>query len=343
MSITAITEHQATNGGHTINYLAAGPEDGPMVIFVHGWPELSISWRGQLPCFAALGFRAIAPDMRGYGRSTVYRRHEDYAQEKVVGDMLALLASLGAEKAIWVGHDWGAPTVWSIASHHPERCVAVANISVPYYTLERGIDAMLPLVDRSIYPSDRFPFGQWGYMRFYEQHFDRVRQVFETNPYNTVKALFRRGNPEALGRPNPNADIFETGGWFRGAATAPDLPRDDAVVSEEDLRIYAEALTRNGFFGPDSYYMNDAANVAYAARAVNGGHLDMPVLFLAARYDITCESVLSRLAEPMRAYCRSLTEGVIDSGHWAAQEKPREVNAALVRWLATKVADAWPG
>ena len=75
-----VTEHTATSGRHTTFYLAAGPEDGPLLIFVHGWPELSISWRHQLPALAALGFRCVAPDMRGYGRSSVPGRQEDYAQ-----------------------------------------------------------------------------------------------------------------------------------------------------------------------------------------------------------------------------------------------------------------------
>ncbi len=91
----SITEHTAKTDRHTSFYLAAGPEDGPLIIFVHGWPELSISWRHQLPALAALGFRAIAPDMRGYGRSTVYSQSSDYAQTNIVRDMLDLLDSLG--------------------------------------------------------------------------------------------------------------------------------------------------------------------------------------------------------------------------------------------------------
>jgi pimeloyl-ACP methyl ester carboxylesterase len=83
-----ITEHVAKRNDHTSFYLACGAADAPLIIFVHGWPELSISWRHQLPMFAALGFRAIAPDMRGYGRSTVYTRHEDYAVQHAVSDML---------------------------------------------------------------------------------------------------------------------------------------------------------------------------------------------------------------------------------------------------------------
>ena len=107
-----ILENVAKNARHTTFYLSCGAQRATPIVFLHGWPELSISWRGQLPVFSALGFRTIAPDMRGYGRSTVHPRHEDYALEEIVADMIGLLGSLGAEKAIWVGHDWGAPVVW---------------------------------------------------------------------------------------------------------------------------------------------------------------------------------------------------------------------------------------
>ena len=337
-----ITEHVVAAPRHSSFYLAAGPKDGPPIVFVHGWPELSLSWRHQLPCFAGLGFRALAPDMRGYGRSTVHPQHADYAQEQIVRDMLDLVDALGIERAVWVGHDWGSPVVWNLASHHPDRCLAVASLCVPYHSLEYGLDAVLPLVDRTIYPEDQFPAGQWEYMRFYEANFDTARRVFDADPYNTAKALFRKGSPAGRGKPSRTAMVRRDSGWFGGAAAAPDVPRDGDVLSEQDLCAYAAALQRNGFFGPDSWYMNHAANAAYAGRAVNGGYLDMPVLFLAARYDYTCESVDSRLGEPMRQYCRNLTSHVIDCGHWMAQEKPAGVNAALAQWLATKVPGAWP-
>src|SRR5215470_15402171 len=154
-----ITEHVAKSGNHTTFYLACGPQDGPAIIFVHGWPELSISWRHQLPVFAALGFRAVAPDMRGYGRSTIYSRHEDYALSNPVSDMLALLQALGRERAVWVGHDWGGPVVWSLASHHPERCAAVAGLCVPYQPEGFAPETVVPLVDRTVYPPDQFPAG----------------------------------------------------------------------------------------------------------------------------------------------------------------------------------------
>ena len=243
---------------------------------------------------------------------------------------------------MWVGHDWGAPVVWNIASHHPERCQGVAALCVPYRTVELGLDAVVALVDRRRYPADEYPYGQWDYQAVYRDRPADVAAVFDADPYRTVKALFRKGKPEDLDRPAATALISRSGGWFRGAAVAPDLPRDADVVTEADLRTYAAALTRNGFSGPDAWYLNHEANAEYAARAVDGGRLRMPALFLGARYDATCEVGTSRLAEPQRQYVDDLTERMLDCGHWMPQERPAEVNAALVAWLRDRLPAVWP-
>jgi pimeloyl-ACP methyl ester carboxylesterase len=336
----SITEHTTKTARHTTFYLAAGPENGPLVIFLHGWPELSISWRHQLPALASLGFRAIAPDMRGYGRSHVYSRHEDYAQEHIVRDMLELLQSLGRQKAVWVGHDWGSPVAWNIASHHPEHTEAVANLCVPYYTIERGLEHTLTLVDRQLYPADECPYGQWDYMRYYEESFAEAIAPMDADVEKFLKIAFRKGNPQGEGQRVVTSNARRGHGMLGGPL--PDLPRDPDVVSAEDLSVYVSALQRNGFFGPSSWYMNHLANAAYGRTAKNDAYLEMPALFLNARYDYVCEATHSRLAEPMRTYCRNLTEVTIRSGHWMAQEKPLEVNAELTKWLATKVPGVWP-
>jgi pimeloyl-ACP methyl ester carboxylesterase len=337
-----VTEHVTRSPRHTTFYLACGPADGTPLIFLHGWPELSISWRHQLTCFGDLGFRAIAPDMRGYGRSSVYSSHADYALEQTVADMLELLDSLGQERAVWVGHDWGSPVVWSIASHIPDVCFGVANLCVPYFAEGFAPRTVLPLVDRSVYPEDEYPVGQWDYQFFYEESFPIARVQFEANVPNTVKAIFRKGNPAGRGKPARTATIRRQGGWFGPAGQAPDVPMDTDVMTETEFHIYVAALQRNGFFGPDSWYMNHERNLAYAAESVNNGKLDLPALFLHARDDFVCETVDSRLAEPMRRDCTDLTEAVVDSGHWMAQEQPVAVNAALAQWLAKRFPDLWP-
>src|ERR1051326_8675279 len=151
-----VTEHFAKTARHASFYLACGPETGPLIIFIHGWPELAHSWRHQLRALAALGFRCIAPDMRGYGRSSSYPTHAEYALDHSVRDMLDLLAHLGRDRAIWVGHDWGIPVVWSLTSQHPERCYAVANLCVPYITGGFATANLIPLVNREIYPESTY-------------------------------------------------------------------------------------------------------------------------------------------------------------------------------------------
>jgi len=337
-----VVERVVKTERHKTFFLASGAEDAPVIVFVHGWPELSISWRHQLPCFAGLGFRAIAPDMRGYGRSSVYSRHEDYALEHIVRDMLELLDALGREKAVWVGHDWGSPVVWSLASHHPDRCFGVANLCVPYFAKGFAPRTLVPYVDRSVYPEAQYPVGQWDYQLFYEESFEKASAAFDAEVRNTVKALFRKGSPSGKGKPSRTAQVRRDGGWFGGTGRAPDVPMDSDVLTEEDFHKYATALESNGFFGPDSWYMNHERNLQYATKAANGGKLSLPVLFLHGEYDYTCETVTSRLADPMRGDCRNLTEVIVPSGHWMAQEKPRAVNAALARWLAVKLPEIWP-
>jgi len=256
--------------------------------------------------------------------------------------MIELLDSLGREAAVWVGHDWGAPVVWAIASHHPQRCLGVAALCVPYHPQGFGVRSAAALVDREIYPEDRYPAGQWDYHLFYEESFGKACAVFEADVESTVRALFRKGDPAFMHKPARTASVRRDGGWFGGAARAPDVPMDRDLLTEEDLRRYASALEANGFFGPCSWYMNAERNAQYASRAADAGRLSMPVLFLHAAYDNVCETLRSGLAGPMREHCANLTEATVRCGHWMAQEKPVEVNAALAGWLATRLPAFWP-
>jgi pimeloyl-ACP methyl ester carboxylesterase len=242
---------------------------------------------------------------------------------------------------VWVGHDWGSPVVWSLAGHHARHCLGVANLCVPYLPQGFTPDELIKLVNRDVYPEDQFPAGQWEYMLFYQENFEKASMAFEANVPATVKALFRKGNASAKGQPSRTALVRRDGGWFGGAGVAPDVPADPDVVSEADLSAYIAALRRNGFFGPDSWYVNATWNAAYARQVPDGGRLSMPVLFLHGAYDYTCETIDSALADPMRAACADLTEVTVPSGHWMAQEKPLAVNAALARWLATKLPATW--
>ena len=324
------SEYTYQNNRHKTFYLSAGEENNKKIYFIHGWPELSISWRNQLEFFSDLGFYAIAPDMRGYGQSSVYDEHTDYAQEEIVKDMIDLHTHLGGGEAIWVGHDWGSPVVWNIACHYDKYVEKIVSLCVPFKMMEN--DNMLTSIDRQLYPEDEFPYGQWEYQIFYRENFDKAKQSLEDNPRNTVKCLFRSGNAENLGKLANTAFVRKNNGWFKNGI-APDIALDEGVLSRKELEIYSKYLSENGFFGPGSWYMNTELNNEYYKKAPLQ-KLKKPTLFIHAKYDRVCDTCHTSLADPMRENCSNLKEVTIESDHWMAQEKPDDVNKTIKEWLA---------
>jgi soluble epoxide hydrolase/lipid-phosphate phosphatase len=315
------------------SFLTAGPKSGPLLIFMHGWPGIAETWKNQIETFASLGFYVVAPDTRGYGHSSVSKTVSDYSLEILVQDALALLSHLERKEAVWIGHDWGSGIVWSLAAHHPEVCKAVINLAVPYQMLEYGLDNLLTQVNRDIYPEDSLPYGQWDYQVYYEKHPDRVTKQYEANIPNSLKTCYVKANYSIYGKPARHSLITRDGGWFGGADAAPDTPLS-ATVFEDNPGLHktvSDAMSRTGFFGATAYYLNHSLNEAYAQKSFNGGFLDMPCLFIAARHDPACAMELSRLTEPMRRYCRELTECTVNAAHWLQLEKPGDVNAAIAR------------
>ena len=115
-----------------LNLSVAISGEGPLVLLIHGWPESWYSWRHQIAALAAAGYRVAAPDVRGYGGSDKPQAIEAYDMASITADMAGLIAALGEEQAVVIGHDWGAPIAWNTALLHPERVRAVAGLSVPY-------------------------------------------------------------------------------------------------------------------------------------------------------------------------------------------------------------------
>jgi soluble epoxide hydrolase/lipid-phosphate phosphatase len=331
--------HVLVTPAHKTSYLEAGPRDGPLLVFVHGWPGLASTWHYQFEHFAARGYRVVAPDMPGYGDSTVHDDPAAYRQELIVADMLALLDHIGRRRAVSIGHDWGSPTVWNVAAHFPERCVAVATLAIAFGTLERGWDGLLAVVDRDRYPEDTSPHGQFDYMAFYEKNAKRATSVFGAAPGNTVKAPFRRGDPAVHTRPAARSTVTRDGGWFGGAPNAPDAPLSSTVLTEREFEELTGALTRNGFGGPTGYYLNHEVNSRYADAAPGGGVLRLPVLFVGASYDQVADLRSPTALDAMRSSCPDLTEATVAAGHWLQLEAAAAVNQHIEAWLTSQVAD----
>jgi hypothetical protein len=145
-----LTARTFSSSRHTTRYWEDGPADGPLMIFLHGWPEIGLMWRAQVEAFASEGWHCVVPDMRGYGGSSVPTAAEAYALKEIVEDMVELHDHLGARPAIWVGHDWGSPVAGALAAHHAKRSRGIVLISVPYFANGFGLPSVLPFAGYAV-------------------------------------------------------------------------------------------------------------------------------------------------------------------------------------------------
>lgn len=322
---------------HTTRYLEAGPTDGPLMIFLHGWPQIGLMWRAQMEAFASEGWRCVAPDMRGYGGSSAPTVYDAYAVKEIVDDMVELHDHLGAQPAIWVGHDLGSPVAGALAAHHPKRIRGVVFVSVPYAPGSFSLSSLLPLVDRRVYPDDQYPDGQWDYYRFYQHHFDQTVADFDADIQATLSAIYRRGDPKIAGNVYRSALVSRNGGWFGSAHRAPSIPPDTALWPAADFTTLMEAFRVTGFRSANAWYLNDEANIAYAHSAPDGGRLRQPVLFVSGDFDGICDITRTQLGDPMRSRCQDLTVTSLPAGHWLPLEKKTELIQAMRSWLKAKM------
>lgn len=223
VSTTKLIAHTLGMSPEAIHYLECGPADGPLMIFLHGWPCIGLMWRAQMEAFAADGWRCVAPDLRGFGASSAPGAADAYAIENVVADMVRLHDHLGGAPAIWVGHDWGCVVAGAVAAHAPARSRGVVLTSLAYQPDANALATLVPLVDRTIYPADRYPDGQWDYYRYYTTNFDAAVSDLDANPADTLASIFRPGDPASIGKVSPNAVITRNGGRFGAEHRAPSL------------------------------------------------------------------------------------------------------------------------
>ncbi len=331
-----IASRTFTTPRHTTRHLECGPTDGPLMIFLHGWPELSLIWRAQMEAFASDGWRCIAPDMRGYGGSSAPAALDAYTNEQVVKDMAELHDHLGGKPAIWVGHDWGSVIAASLVAQEPARSRGLVLISVPYFPDANALPTLVPLIDRTIYPADQYPDGQWDYYRYYTTHFKAAVSDLDADKAASLASIYRSGDPTSTGKPSANALVTRKGGRFGEAHRAPPMKPDPALWPAADFDALVEAFDAHGFRPPCAWYLNDAANIAYARRAPNGGQILKSVMFVNGEYDQINTINGNRYGDPMRAACTDLTIVNLLGAHWLPLERKRELVLAIRTWLQDK-------
>jgi pimeloyl-ACP methyl ester carboxylesterase len=332
----SLTAHSFRSPRHTTRYWESGPVDGPLMIFLHGWPEIALIWRSQVEAFAAEGWRCVAPDMRGYGGSSTPTDASAYALSEIVDDMVELHDHLGGRSAIWVGHDLGSPVAAALAAHHAKRARGMVLVSVPYFPDGFALANLLPLVDRELYPADQYPDAQWDYCRFYVTHFDQTVSDFNADIPATLAAIYRPGNPASKGHVYRSALVSRNGGWFGPARRAPRVTPDPMLWPPTDFDALVEAFRATGFFPGNAWYLNDASNIAYARAAPDGGGLRQPVLFANGDFDGLCNINNARIGEPMRGACQDLSVVDEPAGHWLPLERKTELTRAIRSWIEAK-------
>lgn len=296
--------------------------EGPTVLCVPGWPELASSWRHQVADLSAHGYRVAAMDVRGYGGSSAPPEVERYTLRELAGDVAAVAAAFDEGPIALVGHDWGAPIVWTTAIRHPEAVRAVAGLSVPH-TPALGI-SIIDLLDQ-LY-ADRF---------FYMLHFQEpgvAEAEFEVDLRAALKRVYF-----ALSGDVPRDS------WLpdapRGAPFLPQLPEPPdgplSFLTDDELDEAAATFARVGMTGAFNRYRAAALDGEDSADII-GVTVDQPSCFIGGELDPVRSMIPgSDLYADPGAGCTDLRSStlVVGVGHWVHQEAPAEVNAALRAFL----------
>ena len=310
-----ISQRRIATNGLELNIAEQG--EGPLVLMLHGFPESWYSWRHQFSPLAEAGFHAVAPDMRGYGKSDKPEAIDAYNQVEVVNDIIGLIPALGYETAIVIGHDWGAPTAWSCALHHPDKVSAVGALSVPF-----SPRAAAPPLDtlKQIF-KDIF---------FYQLYFQEPG-VAESELEADVKQSLRKFYYMASG------DV--------DASSFTPRPADSDLLShledpktlgdwcnEEDLDFYTQEFENSGFRGPLNYYRNH--NLTWRLTHGAPRSIQQPAMFAAGDKD----GVIIMAAEALKAMHENVPNLLINeliggAGHWTQQEAPERVNQLILEFL----------
>jgi pimeloyl-ACP methyl ester carboxylesterase len=230
--------------------------------------------------FAEQGWHCVAPDMRGYGSSSIPRESKNFALRELVLDMVELHDHLGGAPAIWVGHDWGSPVVASLSAHHAFRVLGVVLISVPYFPEGFVLSNLLSLIDRKLYPLEQYPYGQWDYFNFYSTNFEQTVSDFEADTRATLACIYRQGDSAAANRISHTALVAANGGFFGTSHRAPAITPDPELWPSADFDVLVKAFETNGFRSANSWYLNDDSNRDFAKSAPANGELKQPVLFI---------------------------------------------------------------
>lgn len=309
------------NGDIALNVAVQG--EGPLILCVHGWPELWYSWRHQLAHFSKLGFKVAALDVRGYGDSSRPHPIAAYTMKELTSDVAAVIDALGGGQAILFGHDWGAPIVWNMALLYPDKVRGVAGLSVPYFP--RGESSMLKVAEQ-IY-AGRF---------FYQLYFQKegvAEAEFEADSNDALRKIYFMASGDNRGT-GMGADKGPDAGMLDGLTSPNPFP---AWASDVDLKVFSDAFEKSGWRGPLNRYRAQTIDFDELVD-LKGVPVTRPACFIAGERDpvrhmIPGVDMFARAAD----HCTDFRDTTLipGIGHWVQQEAPAETNAALEAFVTS--------
>jgi pimeloyl-ACP methyl ester carboxylesterase len=293
--------------GVELEVFEAGQEnaDNPIVL-CHGWPEHAYSWRHQMPALAAAGFHVIAPNQRGYGKSSRPDQVTDYDITQLTGDLAALLDHFAYEEAVFVGHDWGANVVWSLAQLHPDRVSKIINLALPYQA--RTSKPWIAFMEEF--------FGADNYFVHFNRQPGVADAVLDQNTSRFLSNLYRKNVP--LSPPEPGMTMINL--------AQAEAPLGEPILNDEELAVYVEAFENAGFTSSINWYRNMDRNWQILADVDPIIH--QPALMIYGEQDMIPKS------ENLADFVQNVDVVSLDCGHWIQQEKPQETTRTILQWLA---------
>ena len=318
-TVVTSTERLVETNGVRLRVVEAGERGAPVVVLAHGFPELAYSWRHQIPALADAGYHVLAPDQRGYGGSSKPDAIEDYNIVALCGDIAGLLDDAGADRAVIVGHDWGAMVAWTLPLLHPDRVAGVVGISVPP-------------VPRPLKPPIQIWREAFGENFFYILYFQDPGVADTDLSRDTRETMLRVfGGPRRPDDHGAVARMLAPGpeGWVER------LPEPVALadwISQDEFDHYVAEFTRTGFTGGLNWYRNFDRNWELTAQT-RAATITVPSLFITGSKDVV--RTFTRSDRATEVVTGQYEEVVIDgAGHWVQQERPDEVNEALLKFLS---------
>jgi pimeloyl-ACP methyl ester carboxylesterase len=312
-SVTEVKHSHVDVNGIRMHIAEAG--EGPLVLLLHGFPETSHSWRHQLVALAAAGYRAVAPDQRGYPGTDRPESVDQYTIMHLAGDAVGLIKALDAPDAVVVGHDWGASVAWSVAYARPDLVRGVASLSDPFQ----------PRSDFSPLEGVRTAFGD-KFFQLYFQEPGLAEAEFEGETADVFRKLFYWYSGDA---PTVQNLICDENGMTGSLPVPAELP---SWLSEEDIKVYTEAFAAQGFTGALNWYRNIDRDWELTAPWA-GARITRPAMYLGGDRDPVVNWFDPDMLEMVMgaAVTDLVSFGLIKgAGHWIQQERPDEVNAALI-------------